>query len=283
MSHNEGMRIGEYNVMFANRDTPQGFYLDDGEDEVLLPRNQVPLATRNGDEFNVFVYTDSEDRPVATLKKPYAVVGEFARLTVISTTGAGAFFDWGLDKDLFCPLKEQADSLVTGQKELVRVYLDPVSERVACSTRINRFLQQNGVGLEQGQAVKIQIAGGTWEQIQVIINGHIKGALFPDEWFDDLQVGDKRDGFIKSIRPDDFKVAVSFRPQGYEAVLGETDALLELLRANGGSLPVSDRTSPEEIHRRFGISKGAFKKLIGTLYREGVIDIDYDRIVLRRR
>ena len=267
--------------MFANRDTPQGYYLDDGEDEVLLPRGQVPLGTRNGDEFKVFVYTDSEDRPVATLKKPHAICGEFARLTVISVTGAGAFFDWGLDKDLFCPIKEQTDTLVPGEKCLVRVYLDPVSNRVACSTRINRFLQQHGAGLVQGQPVKVQIAGGTWEQIQVIIDGHIKGALFPDEWFDHLQIGDIRDGFVKSIRPGDNKVAVSLRPQGYDAVLGEADTLLEQLRANGGFLPVSDRSTPEEIHRRFGLSKGAFKKLIGTLYREGLIDIEYDRIRLK--
>ena len=113
----------------------------------------------------------------------------------------------------------------------------------------------------------------------VIVNGKFKGAIFRDEWVDELRVGQKRKGFVKRVR-DDGQLALSLRPQGYDAVLGERDRVIRALEANGGSLPFSDRSSPDEILRAFGMSKGAFKKLIGTLYREGIIVIEDDRIAL---
>jgi uncharacterized protein len=275
------MQIGEYQRLTVRRETPQGLYLGTEESEVLLPRGQIPVGTQINDELEVFVYTDSEDRPVATMKRPHAVVGEFAALRVVAVTSAGAFLDWGIDKDLFCPQREQQDPMREGQIYVVRVYLDDRSNRVVCSSRLNRFLHQTGKGLKDGQQVKIRVVDHYPDYTTVIINDDTRGTLFDDERHEKLAIGELRDAYVKQVREEDRKVAVSLRPQGYAAVLGESQRIMEALRQNGGELPVSDKSSPEEIQRRFGLSKGAFKKLIGTLYREGKIVIGEDRIKLK--
>ncbi|MEQ1933186.1 MAG: S1-like domain-containing RNA-binding protein [Fimbriimonadaceae bacterium] len=275
------MRIGEYQELEVVRDAPQGLYLSDGGTDVLLPASQIPKNVGIGQMLKVFLYTDSEDRPIATCQKPRAVVGEFAVLPVVSVARAGAFFDWGLAKDLFCPFSEQQGELYEGDWALVRVYLDQASQRVVCTTNINKFLQPHGEGLTKGEPIQIMISAIQRDVIHVIINGRIRGAMFPDEWVERFQIGDVRDAFVKDIRETDKKVAVSLRPQGYQAVIGESDRFLKALEANGGFLPVGDRSSPDEIQRRFGLSKGAFKKLIGALYRQGVIDIESHGVRLR--
>lgn len=274
------MRIGNRQTLLVRRETPQGMYLGDGEGEVLLPRGQVPPETRINDKLDVFVYTDSEDRPIATLKEPFAKVGDFAMLRVVATTGSGAFLDWGLDKDLFCPLSEQLHEMRVGEQWVVRVYLDEVSQRVACSGRVNRYLRKDGADLQVGQKVRILVSEVGHDALTVIIDSHTRGQIFPDEWLERLSVGDTRDAYIKQIREGDGRVAVSLRPQGYRAITQERDRVLQAIRDKGGFLPVSDKSSPEEIYHRFGLSKGAFKKLIGTLYREGLIQIQADGIRL---
>lgn len=275
------MRIGEFNDLRVTRESPHGLYLGDEEAEVLLPNKECSNTMHEGDIIRVFVLTDSEDRPIATLRKPIAVVGEFAKLRVVSVTEAGAFLDWGVDKDIFCPPKEQVERMVEGKNYVVRIYLDEVSGRPACSTRLNRYLQIEGWGLRVGQPIQILIAARARESITVIVNGFIKGAIFPDEWHDDLRVGEARQAYVKAVRKEDGRVAVSLRPQGYEGVLGTRDKIIAELKANGGTLPFTDRSSPREIHDKFGLSKGAFKKLIGTLWKEGVIELQHDRIKLK--
>ncbi|MHB8636718.1 MAG: CvfB family protein [Fimbriimonadaceae bacterium] len=276
------MRIGEYQSLRVARETQHGVYLADptGE-EVLLPRGQCPARDAMPESLDVFVYTDSEDRPVATLKKPFATAGEFAKLRVVSVDGAGAFLGWGLDKDLFCPPQEQRVPMRVGANYLVRVFVDEVSNRVTCTTKLSRFLQSDGSSLSLWQPVKIIVAGRFPDMMTVIINGRFKGSLFHDEWHDRLDIGDVRDAFVKNIRSEDGKVAVSLRPQGYKAVLGERDRLLNALGANGGSLPISDKSSPEKINELLGLSKGSFKKLIGALYKEGRVTIEPDCIRMR--
>ncbi|HWD39320.1 MAG TPA: S1-like domain-containing RNA-binding protein [Fimbriimonas sp.] len=273
------MRIGHIQELRVNRETQHGLYLGDEDGEVLLPRGQCPVDARIGDALEVFVYTDSEDRPVATTKRPYATVGECARLRVVSVTNVGAFLDWGLDKDLFCPNREQAGRMRVGEEYVVCVYLDQVSKRVACSNRLNRHLSLDGSELRVGDKVEIMVSEQLWDSTIVIIDGWLKASMFPDEWHEDLEPGDVRPAYVKQVR-EDGRVAVSLRPQGYEAVLGERERILEALKREGGVLPVSDKSSPEEIQRRFGLSKGAFKKLIGTMYREGEITIGSDSIRL---
>jgi predicted RNA-binding protein (virulence factor B family) len=271
------MKIGEFNELRILRGSPYGLFLGDENQDVLLPKKECLPSMRVGDTIRVFLLTDSDDRLIATRRSPLASVGQFAKLRVVSVTRNGAFLDWGLDKDLFCPPKEQVDPMVEGRSYIVRVYLDEVSGRPVCSTRLNRFLKTEGWSLEVGQPVEILVVARGHEAITVIINGEVKGSLFPDEWHEELRVGDVRPAFVKAIRKEDGRVAVSLRPQGYERVMDARSRLLGALRAAGGSLPVSDRSSPEEIHRRFGLSKGA----IGTLWKEGVIELEADRIRLR--
>ena len=268
------MRMGEYNELSIIRETENGLYLGDGEFEVLLPRGQMPRKFALGDQLRVFIYTDSEDRPIATTKPPRATVGEFAFLKVVGLSGGGAFFDWGIDKDLFCPLREQTTELNEGQSYLVRVYLDVISNRVVCSMNIPKYLRTSGEDLQLGQPVRIMVYNVGRDAISVIVNNYVRGTIFPDEWHEELHVGEMRDAYVKAIRAGDNKVAISLRPQGYQAVIGERDRILQALERQGGFLPISDRSSPEEIHFQFGLSKGAFKKIIGALYREGIITIE---------
>ncbi len=274
------MRMGVIQELEIQRESGNGFYVGDDEHEVLLPRRLCPGNARVGQRVTVFVHTDSEDRPIATTKMPKAQVGEFAAMRVVTVTGAGAFLDWGLDKDLFCPMGEQATQMREGDRVLVRVYLDEASGRVACTSKIARFLRPDGEDLRVGQPVKIMIASHQPAYTTVIIDGHIRGSLFPDEWVIELGIGNVHDAYVKQIR-EDGKVAVSLRPQGYSAVLGERERVLDALRSAGGFLPVSDKSSPEEIQQRFGMSKGSFKKLIGALYRDKVIEIEYHGIRLK--
>jgi len=274
------MRIGEYNDLRVTRESPYGLYFGDEEAEVLLPKKECLGTMHIGDVHRLFVLTDSEDRPIATRKKPLAVVGDFAKMKVVSVTDAGAFLDWGIDKDLFCPPKEQAEPMVEGKNYVVRVYLDEVSGRPAASSRLNRFLQIEGWGLKPGQAVEILVAERTREAITVIVNGFIRAAIFPDEWHDEIRLGDRRQAYVKAVRATDGRVAISLRPQGYEGAMSTRDTLIAKLRASGGRLAVSDRSTPQEIHDLLGISKGAFKKLIGTLWKEGVISLEKDYIRL---
>jgi uncharacterized protein len=268
------VRIGEYQELRVMRETNNGMYLADYEAEVLLPRGQCPQDLDIGESLRVFVYTDSEDRPIATTRKPFATVGEFAVLMVVSVTPAGAFLDWGIAKDLFCPIKEQTVRFNEHEKHLVRVYLDQLTQRVVCTSNIDKFLRPTGEDLQVGEPIKIMIASMGRDRIKVIINGAIKGTLFPDEWFGRFEVGEVRDAFVKAIRPEDKKVAVTLRPSGYKAALGMRDLILKALNDNNGFVPLTDSSSPEEIHHWFGMSKGAFKKLIGTMYREGEIILE---------
>lgn len=277
------MQIGEFQRLKVIGESDHGLYLGDGHTKVLLPNNQCPDDLLMNDYIEVFVYTDSEDRPIATVDKPFAKVGEFALLRCVGSTQHGGFFNWGLAKDLFCPIREQQYELMEGEDYVVRVYLDQISNRVVCSTKFKRFITSDGSDLESGQKVSIIVIDFTRDFITVVVDEKIKGLIFPDEWHETLELGEKREAYVKRIRPDDKRVAISLRPQGYEAVLGERERILDALRKNNGTLPVSDKSSPEEIHDRFGLSKGAFKKILGNLYREGLIEIGPRDIYLRTR
>jgi len=275
-----GMKIGETQDLVVFRDSPHGLFLGDENEVVLLPNNQSPRDAKIGEVLSVFVYTDSEDRPVATMKVPKAKPGDFAKLKVVAVTPVGAFFDWGLDKDLLCPMKEQAKPLREGDQVVVKVYLDEISQRVVCTTRLGRHLRLDGDGLVLGQKLPMMVIERLPDMLVVILDGRYRASLFRDEWLEKLEIGDVRMGYVKQIRGTDGRVAVSLRPQGHKAVLLEKPTLLSALKAAGGTLPVSDQTSPQEIQHRFGMSKGAFKKLIGALYREGKIEINDDSIRL---
>lgn len=266
------MRIGAVQKLTIVRNSPHGYFLSDGETDVLLPRNE-PTQGAIGDELEVFIYTDSEDRPVATLSRPWAMPGEFAILPVVAVNESGSFLAWGLDKDLFCPFREQRRPLRVGEDAFVRIYLDAVSGRIACSTKISKFLDRPPQDIRAGEKVRVSVSFATDEFIEAIVDSKYLARLFPDEWHELLRIGDERDAYIKQIRADG-KIALSLRPQGYSAVEKATETILAALKANNGFLPVSDQSTPREIHRRFGLSKSMFKKALGALYRSGEVSIE---------
>ncbi len=271
--------IGSYNSLEIVRKVDFGVYLSDGETDVLLPLRQVPERAGQGEVLRVFVYTDSEDRPIATTYTPKAVAGEFGFLEAKSVGSFGAFVDWGLDKDLLVPFSEQRYPLMEGRSYVVRVLVDKLTNRVIGSTKLSKYLTEDTSLLSEGQEVDAFFFQHTDDGTMAIVNGKYRAALFPDEIFERLRVGERRRAYIKKIR-EDGKLSLSLSPQGYEAIASKAPSIIDLLKRNGGFLPYSDSTSPETIRAVFGMSKGSFKKLIGGLLRDGKIEISYHGIRL---
>ncbi len=274
------IQIGSYNQLEIVRKVDFGVYLSDGESDVLLPIRQVPPKAGQGDILNVFVYTDSEDRPIATMLKPKAVAGEFALLKIVSVSSFGAFANWGLEKDLLIPLSEQRYALKEDRDYVVRVILDKLTNRIIGSTKLSKFLDPDTSSLKEGQKVRAVFTHRTEDGMMAIIDNRFSGAVFADEILTPPRIGEAKDAYVKRIR-EDGKVSLSFYPQGYEAVSAQAPEVLSMLRKSGGFLPYSDSSSPEVIRNVFGMSKGAFKKLLGRLLKEGRIEISYHGIRLK--
>lgn len=252
-----------------------GLYLDGGDewDEILLPNEDVPKGVFPGDDVKVFIYFDSEDRIVATTRTPYTQVGKFAILNVVSTSGVGAFLDWGLRKDLLVPFARQRDKMVEGRSYLVYTYVDPKTKRIVATDKIAGYLDQTFPEYEKGEKVEILIARKSNLGYNVIINDAHWGLVYNNEIFTDVKIGQRMTAYIKEVREDE-KIDVSLSPIGYQ---GKVDslmgAILDKIKDNGGTLDISDKSSPEEIKRVFGCSKKAYKMALGTLMRMGCIEI----------
>jgi len=272
--------IGSYNKLEIVRKVDFGVYLSDGEQDILLPLRQVPPRAGQGDILDVFVYTDSEDRPIGTMLVPKATDGEFALMRVVSISSFGAFVDWGLEKDLLVPISEQRYPLKEERSYVVRVLLDKLTNRVIGSTKLSKYLSADTSGLKEGQPVEALFTQHTDDGTMAIVDNKYAGAVFPDEIFQKLHIGDRRPAFIKKIR-EDGKITLSLSPQGYEAISAQAPGIVAMLKKNGGFLPYSDSSSPEVIRAVFGMSKGSFKKLIGGLMKEGKLEISYHGIRLK--
>lgn len=273
------MKLGKFNTLKILRDTRVGLFLGDENQDVLLPNKYVPKKFEIGEELDVFVYLDHEERITATTLKPYIQLDEFAYLKVNYTNQFGAFLDWGLEKDLFVPFKEQARKMETGKRYLVFMYLDEKTNRLVASSKLNQFLEQENIELEVGQQVDLIVSHITDLGINVIINATYKGLLYKDEVFENLSPGKKLKGFIKAIRPDK-KIDVALTKQGFEAVEEHAQKILDELRASKGFLRLSDNSHPEEIKTVLKMSKKSFKKAIGSLYKQKLISIKEDGIYL---
>lgn len=254
------------------RDAPPGLYLDGlNLGEILLPGAQIPAGTQPGDTLEVFVHLDSEDRTVATVKKPLVELNQVAGLEVVGVRpGVGAFLNWGLDKDLLLPLREQTRSLRTGDWVVVIVLLDKVSGRLIASCRLNRHIHQSFPEYTEGEAVSLVIAEETDLGFKAVINHTHWGLLYRTELSGDLVPGDEIDGYIRSVR-DDGKIDLRLDPAGYQRVAPLAQQILTALEAAGGTLPFNDKSTPEAIRDRFATSKKAFKQALGTLLRKGRI------------
>jgi predicted RNA-binding protein (virulence factor B family) len=210
--------LGKYNKLKINRQTDNGFYLiDEKEEEVLLPNAYLTKEMQIGDEIEVFVYKDSEDRITATTEKPFLQVGEFACLQVSMTSQIGAFLNWGLPKDLLCPFSEQAVKMLKGKRYIIHLYLDEKSERLVASSKINKYIEKENIELKEGQEVDLLIAGKVELGYKCIINNKYQGLIFDNEVFQDLHFGEKTKGFVKKIR-EDKKIDISLQQQGFKTV-----------------------------------------------------------------
>ena len=275
------IKIGVDNTLTILRDTKVGLFLGDDEgNEVLLPNKYVPRGAAIGDELTVFVYLDHEERPVATTLEPKIYLDEFALLKVNYINQYGAFLDWGLEKDLFVPSREQARPMEKGKKYLVHMYLDEQTNRLVASSKISRFLSNEDIKVQEGDEVDLIVSHITDAGINVIINERYKGLVYVNEVFDDtLRTGQRTIGYVKTIRPDK-KIDVILQKPGYESVEPNADFILEELRLNKGFLRLHDHSHPEDIKTVLKMSKKTFKKAIGLLYKQKLIDIRPDGIYL---
>jgi predicted RNA-binding protein (virulence factor B family) len=274
------MKIGQFNTLTINRDTQVGLFLTDGKEDVLLPNKYVPKVFEIGEEITVFVYLDHEERPVATTLVPYIFLNEFALLRVNYTNQIGAFMDWGMEKDILVPFKEQARPMEKGKRYLVYLYMDEKTNRLVASSKTNQFLNNENVTLEKNEEVDLIISHITEIGINVIINQKHKGLVYKDEVYDDsIRTGDKMKGYIKTIRPDG-KIDVSLRILGFENIEPNSEIILNELRASRGFLRLNDNSNPEDIKTVLKMSKKTFKKAIGLLYKEKLIEIKEDGIHL---
>lgn len=274
------IHTGQTQDLIILRSTSVGLFLGDGEEgEVLLPNKYVPERYDQGDTLSVFVYRDSEDRQVATTLEPKIHIGEFASLRVNAVDRLGAFMDWGMEKDLMVPFKEQQKKLEEGRWYVVYLALDEHTDRLFGSTRIEKHLDNSELTVAAGDAVELIVYGRSDLGWSVIVNGKHHGLVHASDVFKPVSIGDRIPGYVKTVR-EDKKLDITLQPIGYEHYNDANTALLaKRLQQHEGFLPLSDKSSPEEIYRVFGISKKAFKKALGALYKERKVRIEEQGIV----
>ncbi len=263
------LKIGNYNTLKIAREVDFGYYLvtDDGR-ELLLPRKYMPEDKGIGDELKVFVYTDSEDRLIATTEVPYAVVGDFAYLQVKDVNNAGAFLDWGIPgKDLLVPYSEQKARMKQGGIYLVYVYLDDASKRVVASAKVEHFIGNVIPEYRPSQRVSALIVEHTPIGYRAIVDNRHWGMIYDNEIFRPLELESTVKAFVKSVR-EDYKIDLTLSDRAVKRVGDLSDRILEAIDAAGGELHVTDASTPDEIREAFECSKKDFKKAVGHLYKE---------------
>lgn len=274
------IELGNYNVLKVLRSTSVGLFLGDAEGtEVLLPNKYVPNDFEIDGDLKVFCYLDSNERPVATNLEPYVTRNNFAFLEVVEVGSYGAFLDWGLEKHLLVPFREQGVRMEEGKKYIVHCYLDEETFRLTASSRLNRYLSNVDFNIEVNSEVDLLVSRKTPMGWEVIIENKFKGLVFDSDVFKAIAVGDRLKGYIKNIRQDN-KIDVSLQQIGAKMLEPTAEMIFEKLKAEGGFLALHDKSSPEEIKELLHLSKKAFKKAIGTLYKERKITIADDGIYL---
>lgn len=275
------IHLGEYNTLTILRDTEPGLFLGDKEEnEILLPNRYVPEIFEIGDNIEIFAYLDNEERPVATTDKPYIKKGDFALLRCNQVTNFGAFLDWGLVKELFCPFKEQAFKMKAGGWYLVHCYLDDETQRLVASSKTNHFLDNKELTVAHYDEVDLIVSHPSDLGMNVIVNNRHHGLVFRDEIFKDISVGDKLKGIVKKIRPGN-KLDISLSQTSYRAIEPNAQTILTVLEDNDGFLPLNDKSSPDAIKNTVQMSKKSFKKAIGSLYKSRQIEIKEDGIYIK--
>ncbi len=277
------IEIGRYNELIIDRETSVGLFLSDRKgNEVLLPTKYCPEEFEIDDSIEVFVYLDHEERPIATNIDPKITLHEFAQLRVSEVNNIGAFMDWGLEKELLVPFSEQRQKMQKDRWYIVFLNYDSKTDRLYGSNKIEKWISNEPemLTIEEGEEVELLIMGKSDIGYNVIINDRHKGLIYDSEIFEDIRVGDKLPGYIKKIRTDE-KIDVSLQPIGYEKFNDVNVQLLyDALIDNNGSLELNDKSSPESIYEVLGISKKAFKKALGALYKDRKVEIKESGISL---
>ncbi len=275
------IELGKYNELVAYRETEFGWFLTNEKgEEVLLPNKLVPENLEKGDELSVFIFLDSEERLTATTQTPKIHLGEFAFLEVKDMNRYGAFVDWGLDKQLMVPYKEQSDQLEVGAFYLFYLLLDDRTNRLIATNKIYNFLDNEILDVEVGEEVDIIVAHSTTLGVNVIINQKYKGLIFENQIFKKIKYGDQLKGYIKEIREEN-KIDIVLEKQGYKNIIdAHSQKVLDKLQEHNGYLPFGDKSDPQDIRLNFEMSKKNFKKSIGSLYKSKKIKIQEDGIYL---
>lgn len=274
------IRLGDYNLMQVVKEVDFGMYLDGGvEGEILLPTRYVPDGLKVGDAILVFVYLDQDERPVATTLQPLAKVGDFACLEVAWVNEYGAFLNWGLMKDLFCPFREQKKRMEIGQKYIVHVGIDEDSYRMVASAKVEHFLSREMPQYRHGNEVDLLVWQKTELGFKVIIDNLFAGLVYEDQVFRPLTTGDRLKGYVDRVRPDG-KIDVTIQPTGRRNTEEFSEVLLEYLKNNNGRCDLGDKSPAELISDRFKVSKKTFKKAVGDLYKRRLIQIKEDGLEL---
>ena len=267
------LHLGEFQELPIVRITSPGAFLSDGELDVLLPTKYIPKDAKVGDLVNVFLYRDSEDRPIFTTLSPNLKVNEFGYLKVKQITPVGAFLDWGIEKDLLVPFREMNGRLEEGEWVLVYLFLDEKSDRLVATSKVSRFYKNQEHDLEEGQEVQLMIANETDLGMNVIINNKYSGLVYRSDIFHDVIEGDRMTGYVKTVRPD-HKLDISLRKTGLENLEEGANLILNELKSNGGFLALTDKSSPDEIQVELQMSKKNFKRSVGILYKQKLIIIE---------
>lgn len=274
------IKLGDYNLMKVVKRVDFGMYLDGGDEgEVLLPLRYVPDECKVGDEIEVFIYLDADERLVATTQKPFAKVGDFAFLEVSWVNEYGAFLNWGLMKDLFCPFREQKMKMVRGKGYIVHVHIDRESYRIVASAKVERYLSNDIPPYKSGDEVNLLVWQKTDLGFKVIIDNQYSGLVYKDQIFRDIHTGDRMKGYISTVR-EDGKIDVALQPTGRQMTADFSNALLQYLEDHGGVCRFTDKSPAEDIYNEFNVSKKNFKKAVGDLYKRRLITLNADSIML---
>lgn len=275
------LSLGKMNSMTVSRKVDFGLYLDGGPTgDILLPTRYVPKGTKVGDTIDVFIYLDQKERPIATTQKPLAMVGDFAFLNVAWTNEHGAFLDWGLMKDVFCPFREQKMRMEKGKGYIVHIHVDEESYRIMASAKVEKFLTTDFPKYEKNTEVKLLVWQKTDLGFKVIIDNKYQGLIYDNQIFRELHTGDRLKGFVSAVRPDG-KLDIALQKQGREQTLDFSERLHEYLFYHDGYCPFTDKSPAEDIYNEFHVSKKVFKRAVGDLYKQHLISLAPDGIELK--
>jgi predicted RNA-binding protein (virulence factor B family) len=278
---NERIELGLVNQLKIDRKSDHGFYLvaEDGDD-VLLPNAYITKQMQLGDEIEVFIYNDSEDRYVATTQRPKALLGEFGYFEVVDVAPFGAFVDWGLPKHLFVPKAFQKIPLEVGMKFVFRVCYDEKTDRLIGAHKFKNFLESEPKDLSLNQKVELIVREKTPLGYKVIVENRYEAMIYHNEIFEDIWIGQKKFGYVKNIR-EDKKIDISLQPVGKDNEDIAIHRIKKVLLKNGGELECNYKSSPELIKELFGLSKKNYKKALTKLLEDGVIVMEEERITLK--